>query len=137
MYTPTSTYNRVKNFGWIEFSFFVDMVSRINLLDYSNKTDRDLILTYIYNTSSRNVLDNINRFPIDYTLISLKVTPLNKIFSQMISLCSIPRNLDQDDFLKYFDEYSRVLRELNDIIESEEICYHTLKFEKKYGLTWK
>lgn len=137
MYTPTSTYNRVKNFGWIEFSFFVDMVSRINLLDYSNKTDRDLILTYIYNTSSRNVLDNVTRFPIDYTLVSLKVTPLNKLFSQMISLCSIPRNLDQEDFLKYFDEYSRVLRELNDIIESEEICYHTLKFEKKYGLTWK
>lgn len=136
MYVPASTYNRVKNFCWIEFSFFVDMVSRINLLDFSLKPDRDLILTYIHNTSSRNVLDNNVRFPVNYTLVSLKISPLNKIFSKIISLCSIPRNLDQIDFLKYFDDYTENLQKLNNIIESEEISYHTLKFEKKFNLVW-
>lgn len=136
MYIPSSTFNRVKNFCWIEFSFFIDMVMRINLLDFSIKSDRDLILIYIHNTSSRNVLDENSRFPLNYSLVSLKISPLNKIFSKMISLCSIPRNLDQEEFLRYFDQYSNVLRDLNNILESEEITYHTLKFEKVFGLTW-
>lgn len=137
MYIPASAFAAISSYKWIEISFFVDVFQKIFLLDFSSKSDRDLVVAYIDNLMSRNVLSGEYRFPLNQSLISLRIAPLNKPIVRLLMLCQIPRNLSDSDYLKYYDMYRQACEDIYVLMSSDTILYNTGKFEKVFELSWK
>lgn len=136
-YFPLSSYNYAYSLKWVEISYFVDVIQRMMLMDFSSKSDRDIIVSYIETLSSRNALTYNERFPSGHSFVSCRTARVSKLIVRLNNLCHVPRNLPDDIFLHYFDRFSETLENLFSILDDDEIVFHTSKFEKFYNIEWK
>lgn len=136
MYVPESLYNRVYSYGWVEFSFFADFVTRVTALDFSYKCDRELMLTYLEILTTRNALIYQEFMPENYTFVTTRIPKLNQVITNLKTICNLPKNTPDELYFNYFEKFRNLILELNEFLIDDSIAFHTNKFASYFGLKW-